>query len=173
MTIPDIVDPEQKLTGKWWMQAAQAAVRAYAGWHVAPVITETLRTDAYGGRVLQIASKHVVEIEKIEVYGADWTSEVDWSEAGTLQLRRGHWPDAPGAVQVTLTHGYELEVVPQIAALIVAVGKRARSMPGPVMSQSVNGSSVTYMSGGGAPLGVPLLNIEKEMLAPYRLVWGP
>lgn len=173
MAIEDIIQPGAALNGQWWMKAAQGAVRRYCGWHVAPSISEILRVDSYGGRILHLPSKHVLEIDKIEVRGIDWTDRVEWSEAGTLQLRSGRWPDAPGAVQVELTHGYEPDDVPEVAALILGVAKRARTQPGVIASQSVNGSSVSYQTAGGAPLSVPLLNIEKEMLDPYRVNWGP
>lgn len=42
-----------------------------------------------------------------------------------------------------------------------------------ISSQSVNGASVSYLTYGGTTLGVQLLQIEKDMLEPYRLNWGP
>ncbi|WRS30598.1 hypothetical protein U6G28_02610 [Actinomycetaceae bacterium MB13-C1-2] len=175
MAAPDILDATTPLTGQWWLKAAQAAIRRFCGWHVAPILSETLRVDAYGGRVLELPSKHVTKLESVMVGGVDWLDRLDWSEAGTLQLKRGrgHWPDAPGAVEVTLEHGWSAEDVPEVAALIVTIGKRARTQPGVVSSQSVNGASVSYQTAGGAPLSVPLLGIEKEMLEPYRVNWGP
>lgn len=173
MPVSDIIQADQPLTGQWWMQAAQASIRRFCGWHVAPLVAESLRVDSYGGRVLHLPTKHVVEIKQVLVRGADWTDQIDWSEAGTLVLRSGCWPDAPGAVTVELEHGWDAEDVPEVAALIVTVAKRARTQPGIIASQSVNGASVSYQTAGGAPLSVPLLSIEKELLAPYRLNWGP
>ena len=172
MPANDIVSATTTLDSQWWIRAAQSAVRRYCGWHVAPSITETVRVDAYGGQVLYLPSKHVTAIASISVDG-EAVAEFDWSEAGTVVLRSGSWPDRPGAVQVDLTHGWPVDDVPEVAALILAVGKRARTQPGVIASQSVNGASVSYQSAGGAPLSVPLLSIEKEMLAPYRLNWGP
>ena len=45
--------------------------------------------------------------------------------------------------------------------------------PGNVASQSVNGASVSFLAASGAPLSVPLLALEKETLAPYRVGWVP
>ena len=173
MPAPDIVQVGRVLTSQWWMQAAQASIRRFCGWHVAPSISETLRVDAYGGRVLHLPSKHVTGLSAVTVAGVDWTDRVDWSAAGTVQLRHGFWPDAPGAVCVEIEHGWDADDVPEIEALILTIAKRAKSQPGVVASQSVNGASVSYQTAGGAPLSVPLLTIEKEMLAPYRLNWGP
>jgi hypothetical protein len=169
----DIIDVTTGLDSQWWVRAAQGAVRRYCGWHVAPSVAETLRLDSYGGRALTLPSKHVTEIASIMVAGEDWADRCDWSEAGTVLLRSGYWPDAPGAVSVSLTHGWDVEDVPEVAALILTIGKRARSQPGIIASQSVNGASVSYQTAGGAPLSVSLLGIEKEALAPYRLNWGP
>lgn len=173
MPAPDIVQVGRVLTSQWWMQAAQASIRRFCGWHVAPSISETLRVDAYGGRVLHLPSKHVTGLLAVTVAGVDWTDRVDWSAAGTVQLRHGVWPDAPGAVCVEIEHGWAADDVPEIEALILTIAKRAKSQPGVVASQSVNGASVSYQTAGGAPLSVPLLTIEKELLAPYRLNWGP
>lgn len=174
MPAPNILDAGTPLTGQWWIQAAQESIRRFCDWHVAPSITETLRVDSYGGRILSLPSKHVTDIQEIRVRGDVLpVDQVDWSAAGTMQLKSGAWPDAPGAVEVTLEHGWNAADVPDVAALIATIGKRARSQPGVISSQSVNGASVSYQTAGGAPLSVPLLNIEKEALAPYRLNWGP
>lgn len=172
MAAPDIVAAGAALTPQWWIQSAQASIRRFCGWHVAPSVTEELRLDSYGGRVLHLPSKHVTAIGSITVDGVDVLDRCDWSTAGTVQLRSGCWPDRPGAVVVNLTHGWEADDVPEVAAMILAIGKRARTQTG-VASQSVNGASVSYLTAGGAPLSVPLLGIEKEALAPYRLNWGP
>lgn len=169
----DIIDVTTGIDSQWWVRAAQGAVRRYCGWHVAPSVAETLRLDGYGGRVLTLPSKHITAIASVIVGDEDWRDRCDWSEAGTVLLRSGCWPDAPGAIRVGLTHGWGAEDVPEVAALILTVGRRARSQTGVIASQSVNGASVTYQTAGGAPLSVPLLSIEKEMLDPYRLNWGP
>ena len=62
MLADDIVDVSADLGPQWWVRAAQGAVRRYCGWHVAPSITETLRLDGYGGRVLTLPSKHITAI---------------------------------------------------------------------------------------------------------------
>ena len=166
---PDLLPSGRSFDNQWWVRAAQNAIRRDAGWHVAPSFSETLRLDGYGGTRLLLPSKHVTEISEIRVDG-EAVRGYSWSEAGTVEYAGG-WPDRPGCIEVDLTHGWDADEVPEIAALILAIGKRARSMPG-VASQSVNGASVAYHSAGGAPLAVPLLQIERDQLAPYRLNWG-
>jgi len=165
----DIIDPTRTIDQAWWMQAAQAAVRHHCGWHIAPSVAETLTVDAFGGRVLALPSRHVTALASVTVLGTDVTADVSWSEAGTLVLTSGLWPDLPGAVKVTLTHGWDADEVPDVAAIILAVARRARTSPGAIASQSVNGASVAFATSGGAPLGVPLMQAEMDALAPYRL----
>lgn len=171
--LPDIITPETPVGPAFWVKAGQAAVRRFCGWHVAPSITETVKVDSYGGRVLMLRTKHLTELVSVLINGVDVIDQVRWSESGILTLRGGCWPNEVGAVEVTLSHGYDLDEVPDVAALIASIGKRAASQPGAVASQSVNGASVSFMQAGGAPLSVPLLAIEKDALEPYRLNWGP
>jgi hypothetical protein len=172
MPIPDIVVDNPTVDAQWWIKAAQGSIRCYCGWHVTPEIDDTLKVDAYGGSILTLPTKHVNSITSVLVDGRELSDQIDWSVAGTIQLRSGSWPDRPGSVTVKLNHGYPRDEVPEIAELLRTLAKRARSQPG-ISSQSVNGASVSYLTYGGTTLGVQLLQIEKDMLEPYRLNWGP
>lgn len=169
--IPDMTDNPQ-IDTQWWKRAAQAAIRRECGWHVAPAIDQTLVVDSYGGRILHLPTKHINSLESITVDGQDVTGQADWSQSGVIQLRQGQWPDRPRAVTVALNHGYPAEEVPEILELMRSLAKRARTQPG-LASQSVNGATATYLTYGGNTLGLQLLQVEKDMLAPYRLNWGP
>lgn len=168
--LPDMDDGVVTDTS-WWRKAAQATIRRYCGWHVAPVVHETLRVTAFGGHTLLIPSKHIVDIHAVTCGVVDLTDDIDWDEGGILRLDTACWPDKLGGVSIDLTHGYDPLDVPDVIMLMETIARRARSQPG-VASQSVNGASVSYYSAGGAPLSVPLLDIEKQMLDPYRLNWG-
>jgi hypothetical protein len=165
----DIIGAADTIDQTWWMRAAQAAVRHYCGWHISPSVTETITVDGYGGRTLALPSKHVTAIASITISGTDVIADAVWSEAGTVVLTSGLWPDLPGSVQVSLTHGWDTDDVPDVAAIILSVAKRARTNPGAISSQSVNGASVNFATSSGVPLGVPLMQAEMDALAPYRL----
>lgn len=170
-TIPDM-DEGRKADETWWRKAAQSAIRRYCGWHVAPSLTQTLRLDSYGGRRLLLPSKHVTAVSSVIADGKDITDHVHWSQSGILQTDAGTvLPDMPGGVTVSLTHGYEPDEAPDVIMLLETIARRARSQ-GLIASQSVNGASVSYLTAGGAPLSIPLLGIEQQMLDPYRLTWG-
>lgn len=171
------------------LDAATNAVRGYCGWHIAPQITETIRVDGSGTNRLLIPSGHVVEITECLNDGTAVDLEsLDWSEVGILAARHTaggpYWyregVAAAGftrkyrGVQITLTHGYPPEEVPDVVQLIQGVAARARmSAGGNVVQQRAGTQAVTFASSGGAVASLPLLAQEKELLAPYKLNWGP
>ncbi|AKV56122.1 hypothetical protein AB656_03985 [Bifidobacterium actinocoloniiforme DSM 22766] len=167
----DIVSPDSEVGPNLWLKAAQASVRSYCGWHIAPNVEQTLTLDAEGGRTLMLPSLHVTGLSRITVDGRDVTGEVDWSQTGMVSLRSGSFPDRFRSVIVTMSSGYEVDEVPDVVSIILKLANRAATGPGVVASQSVNGSSVSYLTAGGAPLSTPLLQIEKDALEPYRLKW--
>jgi hypothetical protein len=173
MAIDPIVAGTASVDSAFWLNAAHGAVRRFCGWHVAPKVIETLRVDGRGGKSLLIRSGRIVQVTRVLSDGHDVTDHVDVSDNGTLELRSGCWSERLGGVTVELEHGYELDEVPEVAALIVTLAKRgATGATQQYASQSVNGASVGAFTSGGAPLSVPLLQQEKALLAPYRLGWG-
>lgn len=156
----------------FWMKAAQAVVRRECGWHVAPSWTHMLTLDTYGGRTLVLPSLHVTAIGSFYYDDAEHVEDIDWSPHGTVQLRHGCLPDRPGGVRVILTDGWEPSDVPDVQAVLLAVARRAATAPAGIASQSVNGSSVSYLTNAGSPLGLPLFESERRALARYRLTWG-
>lgn len=172
MTIPNIVDGTTQVDPEFFLNAANRAIRAYCGWHVAPIITETLTLDGNGDRTLLLPSLRIREIITATSDGVDVTDRVRVSKrAGMIEIG-GCWSRKLGGIEIELEHGYELDEVPDVAVLILNIAKRASSQRF-VASQAVNGASVSYLTAGGAPLSVPLLQIEKDALEPYKLNWGP
>ena len=164
--MPDMFDTQSQFDAGMWLKAAQAAVRAYCGWHVCPQLARTITVDSYGGQTLLLPTKHIVDVSNVTIGGVDCTSDVQWSEAGILRLTTGMFPDGLRDVSVSLTDGYDPADVPQVMALLVTLAKRAQIQPG-IASQSVNGASISYST--TATPGVALLQSEKDLLAPYRL----
>ena len=171
MAIESIVQSSTAINADFWLAAAHDSVRRECGWHVAPVIEQTLVLDGGGGDTLLLPSRRVVELLEVLNDGVDVTADVDFSTAGILELRGGRWTRRLGRISVKLRHGWELEEVPEVAALIATLARRGASSPGIVAQQAVNGASVGYLTAGGAPISIPLLQIEKDTLDPYRLVW--
>ena len=174
-TIDPIVSAATQVDPQFWLNAAQAAVRRECGWHVAPIITEDLVLDGTGRRDLLVPSLRVRDITSVTNDGDDVTDEVRFSRrAGVLTLARG-WSCEVGSIEITMSHGYSVDEVPDVAALIVTLTQRAAAAArnGPVASQAIGSANVKYLIGkDGGGLSVPLLQSEKDTLAPYRLTWG-
>lgn len=153
--------------------AASQSIRGYCQWHVAPSITETLVLDGAGGKTLLVPSMRITALTKVTSGGTDVTARVKWSRrSGVLTLASG-WSHEIGDIEVELTHGFDLAEVPNLAAIVVAIGQRASAGNGALASEAAGGMSRRYVttSEGGAP-GVPLFQNEKAALDPYRLTWG-
>lgn len=170
--IPPIVGPATQVNAEFWLNAAHGAVRRFCGWHVAPIVTETLVLDGSGGTDVLLPSLRVVELLSVTNDTTDVLEQVDTSHAGILRLTTGRWTSRLGRVKVTLTHGYELDEVPEVAAIIAGVAKRGPNSGRVDASESVNGSSRGGFSDRGAPISIPLTLTEQEALSPYRLEWG-
>lgn len=105
-------------------EAATAQVRSYCGWHIAPVMRETVRLSAFGGRSVLVPTRRIVEVHSVVVDGCDVTDNVDWDDAGVITLRSGSFPDRSRSVEVTLSHGYDIESVLEVASVIEQVAGR-------------------------------------------------
>lgn len=173
MAIEGIVTAQTQVDPAFWLNAANQAIRTECGWHVAPIITEELVLDGPGGTALLVPSKRVRSIISATSDGRDVTGQVKFSRrAGVLTLASG-WSCDVGSIELTIEHGFELDEVPDIAAVIVGLTKRAASS-GAIVQQSIGSASAKLAVGrDGAALGIPLLESEKLVLDRYRLNWGP
>ena len=83
----------------------QAFIRDYCGWHIAPVVEETLILDGSEGSSLMLPTLHIKDVLSVKVGGTD-LSYFEWSQSGYLR-KRGSWGRRLRSVEVTLRHGYE------------------------------------------------------------------
>ena len=122
-----------------------------------------------------VPSLRVRELASVKNDGVDVTEDVKFSRrAGVLSLASG-WSCELGSIEIEMLHGFDVDEVPEVAALIVTLTKRAAASfeNGAVASQAVGGANVKFFAGkDGGALSVPLLQTEKDLLAPYRLAWG-
>ena len=149
-------------------EAAEAAIRAYCGWHVAPVKRETLTVDGNGRTTLVLPTMRIQSVESVKIDGSNVTDSVRWSTSGMLE--GVCFPRRFRAVEVTLEHGFSADEIGDIAGLIGTLTKRFTTDPR-IRSQSVAGASVSYFGSNGG-LSHLLTVDEMAALAPYRLTWG-
>lgn len=96
-------------------QASQAGeeIRAEAGWHIAPSVTETITVDSDGGPWLILDTLQLTDVTAVRdvTDPANPITLVDWSAAKTRRfragclIRRSGWPR--GVLEVDIVHGYD------------------------------------------------------------------
>ncbi|EHK86389.1 hypothetical protein [Rhodococcus pyridinivorans] len=131
---------------EWQLGVASAAIRSYCGWHVTPVVIETVTLDGDGGTILSLPTLRLVSLVEVRVQG-EAVEDVEWSSDGSL---RGKWPDRWRSIEVTMEHGYDqpadlLGVLVDAAARAVnsELGGAAETI-GPFSFTASEGSTVMY-----------------------------
>lgn len=132
---------------EWQLDVASGAIRSYCGWHVTPVITETVTVDGDGGTILNLPTLRLTSLVAVRVQGEP-VEDVEWSSDGTL---RGWWPDKWRSIEVEMEHGYEspadlLGVMVDAASRAVnsELGGAAETI-GPFSFTASEGSTVMYL----------------------------
>lgn len=155
--------------------AAVAAVRTAAGWHIAPVRADTavVLTVGYCQQLLRLPTRRLVSVQEIrDVLGeagsgddgavvADTTYRIVASRNAVLKTS-GYWPQGLDAVEVDYSHGFDecppdlLPVLAEAATLIRRDASARTLTAGPFTLQV------------GAVTNLPLTTLDT--LDNYRLV---
>ncbi|NEG56136.1 hypothetical protein [Bifidobacterium platyrrhinorum] len=162
--MPDIItDPATfDADGLFWLHAAQAAIRRYCGWHIAPNIELTGAINSRGGTVLRLPARHVTTIDELTGRDGKPIAHAYDPATGLIECMSGTFPTGVAAVHYRIHAGWPLDDVPDVQGVLVNAAKRAATAAaGVIQSQSVNGSTVTY--------NVTLMADEMAKLNPYRL----
>ena len=128
---------------------AVAQLRADAGWHIAPVVTETLTIASNGGSLLILPTRRIVSLSAVRDVTTGSTAVTGWTRLGG-GLWLGYRGFPAGLLEVDLTHGYE--TMP--ADLLPVVADYARRVsdtrdPG-LASRTVGPFTESYRDLGGA-----------------------
>lgn len=94
--LPDGVD------GAAWLSAC-AAVRSYCGWHVAPLVTETVTLDGRGRCSAFLPTLRLVDLVSITADGSA-VGDPEWSSMGEV---RGAYSSKLRGIVAEIVHGYE------------------------------------------------------------------
>lgn len=149
------------------LAAAEAAVRAYCGWHIAPVITEELVIDGNGAASLPIPSLRVVDITAASDAGRVLDpATLEWSRAGFLRSA-GRWTSKLRGVRLTVKHGFDS--APDVAQIVRDIAGRGGGPAGVVREQAGQVSIGYSQVAPGVSGGVVLMDHERAMLDRYRV----
>lgn len=164
--------------------AAQSAVRDHCGWHIAPVLEQTVEIDTQPGvGTLWLPTLRLVGVEEVALTAADPDDEVilvvgvDYSVGVRLGVVVGawsyFWPRGFGAVRVKFAHGFD-EVPASVKAVVTAVAARIQAAPTGAPSETVGPFSETHApNADGTSGGVALTEGERYALDPYVIANRP
>lgn len=153
-------DPE------FFVTAAEAEVRKFCGWHIAPSVTVTDGRYPVGERGLVILpSLHVTAVSSVTVDGRVLDpSEYDWEPCGFISRRCPSWPRDP-YVKVSFTHGYEA-CPANVAAVVFELASSAIELPA-TAARDVTAGPFRLVAGGA--IGLTLDRNQRDRLASYRI----
>lgn len=133
---------------------ATASVRTYCGWHITPVVTETVTVPGLGQtftatrtKVLFLPSLHVVLVTSVLRDGVLVPAAEYAVDPAGLLVHVSAWSPSVASVAVTMTHGYV--EAPDVAAVIMARVSRVQSTPGSAVRVQAGPFSEQYQSGTG------------------------
>lgn len=156
--LPDLLD------GVAWegdgeaVSAAAGQVRDLCGWHVAPVVTETVTLPRSSSGLYLLPSLRVVSVDAVVVGGVA-VSVFDWATDGRLELFPVWSGSRLRGPTVTFTHGFEV-CPPGVRQAVLARATQLGAQRVRSQAQGVGpySQSITYFDADVA-----------SDLAPYRL----
>lgn len=155
------------------LAGASAGVRRYCGWHIAPVLEETLRGDGPGGRLLLLPTGRLLEVlsARSGPDTLDLAGRLDFSEHGMVELRDGGgWSSRLGSVAVRVRHGWDLADVPDVAQIVKQVTANALASPMGATREQAGTVSISWaMTGPNVSGGLSLLQRDLEVLNHYKI----
>ncbi|PHP52590.1 hypothetical protein [Actinomyces ruminis] len=191
MALPPLAEPQQLANytagaitasdprAKTLLEAASEAARRYCGWHIAPVITETLVLDGSGSDIIELPTMRVKTIDalterlpgpaaRVHEWTPDELTNLEWSRLGTLRRRHGIWTDRYQGITITLSHGYD--TAPDVAQTVCQIAAMALASPTGATHEQAGGVSISYgTTASGVAGGLTLLDRDRLALDPYAI----
>jgi hypothetical protein len=149
---------------------AEALVRAYCGWHIAPVRTHTVVVSSFDA-TLVLPTLRLVEVVSVVASDGTVLDPIDYraDPAGVITRNGAHvtpwgyhfgWGHAWGDLTVTYRHGYDTPPA-DVTAVVQGLASRAKAGTTGLASRTMGPFSESY--------GADLFGTDREVLARYRL----
>ena len=154
------------------LDGASRALRRRCGWHIGPEEEEELVTDGSGGELLQLRTLHLVDVLEVTEHGRDAVPGdlIEWSETGTLRSPHGHWTHRFRGVTAKVKHGYPLEDLADLTAIVLQVTANALSSPmGATREQSAALAVSWGTTAPGVSGGLSLLQRDLDIVDAYKI----
>lgn len=154
------------------LAGASAGVRRWCGWHIAPVLEETLTGDGPAGRLLLLPTGRLLSVLSGSNAGAAVDVDaLDFSRAGMVELSGGgSWSGRLGAVSLRVRHGYDVADVADVAQIIKQVTANALASPmGATREQAGTVSVAWATTAPGVSGGLSLLQRDLDVLAAFKI----
>lgn len=148
--------------------SASAAIRAYCGWHVAPVLDCTITLDGEAGDIW-LPTNALASVTSANVGGEDVTVTGS-NRRGRVRLE--HKTCGLGNVAIDYVAGYDVAACPDLMGVVVqrVMASVAMTTYG-VSQETAGGVSISYSGSALSDLGSAFLpDSVKAALSTYRLV---
>ena len=148
------------------LAGVSSAIRNHCGWHVSPSRT-CVFTGNGEGRLLVLPAMAVTTVEYVRIDGED--AEFEWMSNGLVRLKSGRFPDSWRSVECRYTAGYDSD--PVLGEIVAQIASNALAAAPGIAEEHAGSVGATYnKTGDGITGGVSLLDRDKALLAPYKLV---
>ena len=148
--------------------SASAAIRAYCGWHVAPVLDCSITLDGEAGDIW-LPTNALASVTSAKVGGEDVTVTGS-NRRGRVRLE--HKTCGLGNVAIDYVAGYDVAACPDLMGVVVqrVMASVAMTTYG-VLQETAGGVSISYSGSALSDLGSAFLpDSVKAALSTYRLV---
>lgn len=153
------------------LASVSSAVRNVCHWHISPCLACWCETHAQGV-AFALPVMGVESVNSVEVGGEEVDeSTYEWREDGMVRrVPPESWPRSWRSISVNFKAGYDLDAVPDLAAIVSQIAANNLAAAPGVRREQAGGVSIDYNSNGsGGSGGVSLLDRDLVLLAPYRL----
>ena len=147
------------------LDAVSASVRDYCGWHVSPNLPCTYSGET-DGRLMVLPVMGLSSVESLKYGETEFAFE--YLSSGVVRLKFGMFPDVWGGVECKFHAGFDSAA---LAGIVAQIASNALAASPGVSDERAGNVSISYnRTGDGVTGGISILERDRELLSPYKLV---